>query len=501
MLPNDPSPSLEAYLAEATRAFNTGIGLNSLTHLSAQLHASFAVRLRADISPKSDGSVDKEAEVNGICMLPSWIHTLPEGTESGRVLAMDVGGTLFRAGLVDLGNGPGDDDSGMEGEEVYLDGTSQVRGQMRIIKMRSWKIDNHVRSLRGHDFFDWMAARIEDVLQDPDIAACLVDGAVLPMGMAWSFPVEQTSPREVILLDMGKGFEATAGVIGGDLTELIMRACRKRNLPVSLDAIINDGSATLLSRAYQDPATRFSLILGTGTNMAVVLPISALSPSKFGTRPDEWFAKAAHDERLEAAHPRPGFQPFEMLIGGRYIGEIVRLVCAEGIEEGMLFGGEVPAGWEAYGLEAKTVAVVESDTSPGLAAAIGTLSAIHPLPSGTLPSTKDIHFVQRVASLVTRRAAAYLAAGIHALWELKTAAEQVAYASSGAPRDSEALSIACNGSIIERYPGFRAQVQSYLDQLVEQSTRGNGPSGGVRLEVADESAIFGAAVAAVACRE
>lgn len=99
--------------------------------------------------------------------------------------------------------------------------------------------------------------------------------------------------------------------------------------------------------------------------------------------------------------------------------------------------------------------------------------------------------MRQVCQLVSRRAAAYLATSIHALWSLRLAAENYT------PSTSEPVSIGCNGSVIERYPMFRSTCQSYLDDLVELS---GGQRQSVVLEIAVESAIFGAAVA-VCCLE
>jgi hexokinase len=55
------------------------------------------------------------------------------------------------------------------------------------------------------------------------------------------------------------------------------------------------------------------------------------------------------------------------------------------------------------------------------------------------------------------------------------------------------LSIACDGTVINKYPGFRDTCQSYLDQLSEQSHHTAGSV--IRLDPAPESAILGAAVA------
>lgn len=154
-----------------------------------------------------------------------------------------------------------------------------------------------------------------------------------------------------------------------------------QNLDVSVDAIVNDGLATLLSCAYMDDTTRVALILGTGMNAAIHLPVSALSASKFGERPDEWHAKAKHvlvntelsmfgknafpttrwDDFLNANHLRPDFQPFEHLCSGRYIGEIVRLVLMEAIGTTGLFKGQFPEKFtEPYSFGTDIVAFIES---------------------------------------------------------------------------------------------------------------------------------------------
>jgi hexokinase len=147
-----------------------------------------------------------------------------------------------------------------------------------------------------------------------------------------------------------------------------------------LDAIVNDGAATLLTRAYDDAATRFALILGTGTNMAVVLPVSALTRIKFGARPQSWHDQAKHvlvntefsmfgknilpttrwDDHLNMMHMCPDFQPLEYLISGRYLGEVVRLVLLEAIQSQGLFDGQYPEHFvEPYAFDTSTMAAIE----------------------------------------------------------------------------------------------------------------------------------------------
>lgn len=148
-----------------------------------------------------------------------------------------------------------------------------------------------------------------------------------------------------------------------------------------MGAIINDASATLLSQAYVDSVARLSLILGTGANSAIHLPVSAMARKKFGNRPKEWYDVAEHvivntelslfgngflpstrwDDILNRCHSQPDFQPLEFRIGGLYLSELVRLVCLEAICSAGLFRSCIPAIFsEPYSLDTKLLAEIES---------------------------------------------------------------------------------------------------------------------------------------------
>lgn len=180
---------------------------------------------------------------------------------------------------------------------------------------------------------------------------------------------------------MGKGFSAADTLLKKDLADLIQDSCKSRGLSVHLDAITNDSSATLLAKAYSDNATVFSLILGTGVNIGAHLPAHLFPISKLGTRPPEWYASAKHilvnteismigkgrlpetswDIKLKNDHPNPDYQPFEHLVSGRYLGEIIRLILIDGIETEGFFGGIVPPSLrEKYSLETETISLIES---------------------------------------------------------------------------------------------------------------------------------------------
>lgn len=339
--------AMDTFLDEIRSLFEAPLQANRLHAMSRQLQEEFRQKL----------------ESSPISMLPSFHHTLPSGREQGTILALDVGGSTFRIALIDLTGSRQGEDDGME-----------------IKQLKSFLIDDSVRSLRGRLFFDWMAERIEEVLDaDHHQADSKTDGP-LPMALAWSFPIEQTSTRTGYLLAMGKGFLATTGVEGHDICELVTSACQARKINVALHAIVNDSSATLLSQAYRDPSTRISLIMGTGINAAVYLPVSALAREKFGERKQTWWEEADHvlvntelsmfgkdiwtstrwDVELNATHPLPDFQPLEYKVGGRFLSELVRLVLVEAVEKGVLFEGHMPEGLDGrYALDTGLIAIIE----------------------------------------------------------------------------------------------------------------------------------------------
>ena len=106
---------------------------------------------------------------NPQCMLPSYNDQLPTGDERGTYLALDVGGSTFRVALVELLGG-------------------QKEEANRIGTIRSFKINQPVKALKGRLFFDWMASRIEETLSGK--VEGHGSGAPLSMGLAWSFPIE-----------------------------------------------------------------------------------------------------------------------------------------------------------------------------------------------------------------------------------------------------------------------------------------------------------------------
>ena len=467
--------SLEALKEEVMRLFRYPCNMHGMLSMSSALRTQYKAKLR-------------ESET---CMLPSYCHALPDGKETGTYISLDVGGSTLRIALVAL--------HGRDRQDP-----------MAIKHMKSSKIDEQIRRLPGTEFFDWMASKIEAMLAEGK-SVCAQD-KTLPIGLAWSFPIEQTSHRSGKVQGMGKGFACAETTLGMDLSGLIETACAKRNLKVRVNAIINDSSATLLSQAYLDPATSMGLILGTGTNAAAYLPTASVGRSKFGVRDQSWYNKAERviintevsmfgkfilvetrwDELLNKQHPRPDFQPLEYMTTGRYLGEIMRLIIIEAVGRGGLFNGAIPELLRhSYSLDTEIMAKLEMDTTKSMKSSISMIKKTFGLKKA--PSTQEVSFLREAAESISYRASAYVAVAVHALWALQKDTD----INPTTPNGTRKTSIACNGSVILKYPGFKDRCEGFVQQMISTASSAGCAfvAEQIVLEPTTEAVVFGAAVA------
>jgi hexokinase len=250
------------------------------------------------------------------------------------------------------------------------------------------------------------------------------------------------------------------------------------------------------------------LVLGTGTNAAAYLPTSALGSSKFGSRGSSWFDKADKvitntevsmfgkgilpqtrwDETLNKQHKRPDFQPLEYMTTGRYLGELFRLVLIEAVQTGELFDGVMPAALdEPYSVDTELLARLEQDPSKDHQDSSLMIKSAFDLP--VTPSETEISFLRTVATSISYRASAYTAVAVHALLTLQ---RDVDFNLTTTKATSK-TSVACNGSVILKYPGFKDRCESLIEEMI--MTGSPSTTERIVLQSTDEAAIFGAAVA------
>ncbi|XP_076468592.1 hexokinase type 2-like [Babylonia areolata] len=339
--------------------------------------------------------------ISDLRMLPSFVRSLPNGSEKGEFLALDLGGTNFRVLLVTL--------DGMD-----ID-----------IQSKTYLIPQRIMLGTGIQLFDHIAECIGNFVHVHHL-----EGHTLPLGFTFSFPCKQEGLAKARLTKWTKGFRCE-GVEGKDICEMLHEALlRKGNCNVEVAAIVNDTVGTLISAAHQEHNCRVGLIVGTGCNASYMEKLENVEIWEGDkNHPDqvaincEWgafgsngcldFMRTEFDRELDIFSINPGKQIFEKMIGGMYIGEVMRLVLERLAMEGLLFQSVNPHChlFERGRFFTKYISEIESDTDDlwtNTKRILGEIGIEH-------YTTDDCKIVKYICTLISARAAFLAASGVSTL--------------------------------------------------------------------------------------
>jgi hexokinase len=192
------------------------------------------------ISSCIDEGLDKEKHSKAtIKCWQTYVQDMPTGNESGKYLALDLGGSNFRVLNLELG------------ENKYFKMNQKV-----------YECSKELMNGSGTKLFDYIANCLNDFVD----AEGLKDNTVLPLGFTFSFPMSQSSINKGDLVRWTKGYTCE-GVVGQDVVELLTKSINNiPDLKINICAILNDTVGTLMSCAWLNPKTKIGLIIGTGCN-------------------------------------------------------------------------------------------------------------------------------------------------------------------------------------------------------------------------------------------
>ncbi|ORZ12606.1 hexokinase-domain-containing protein [Absidia repens] len=399
-------------------------------------------------------------------MIPSFVTGRPSGTETGRYLALDLGGTNLRVCEFELkGHG-----KYSVHQQKYVVSDQLKTGEMRhLCDFIADCVDNFI-SESGAD-------HLEDALQ---------------LGFTFSFPVLQTDINRGTLMHWTKGFNCT-GAINKDVVVMLQDAFLRKNLNVHIAAIVNDTVGTLMAHTYLHPETTIGVILGTGTNACYYEKLADIKKWKTEKVFEdmvinmEWGAfdnerrvlpLTPYDNKLDRESINPRQQIFEKLISGMYLGEIARNAILNLVDQRMLFDGQSSVELnKQWGFETAYMTTIIGDDSPALASTQHVLQDILMIP--TVPTIDDRRIVKHICELVARRAARLSAAGIAAVL------------SHTGDIDQRSV-VAIDGSVYEFLPGFEAHMMTSLRELFGDSIQDR-----VKFALAKDGSGFGAAIVAM----
>ncbi|XP_069773828.1 hexokinase-2 isoform X2 [Narcine bancroftii] len=377
---------------------------------------------------------------SSVKMLPGFVRSTPDGTESGEFLALDLGGTNFRVLRV----------------KVSDNGKQKVEIENRICA-----IPEDVMQGTGVQLFDHIANCLADVMDELDIKT-----KKLPLGFTFSFPCQQTKLDESILVNWTKGFKAS-GVEGRDVVDLLRKAIQRRgDFDIDVVAVVNDTVGTMMTCGYDDHNCEIGLIVGTGTNACYMEDMQHIDLVEgdegrmcinmewgaFGDLGELDNIRTDFDREVDRGSINPGKQLFEKMISGMYMGELVRVILVKMAKEGLLFGGKISPELLIKGhFETKYVSAIEKNND-GLQKARDILIKL-----GLEPTSDDCVATQQICSIVSTRSsnlcAATLAAVLRRIKENK-----------GVQRLRTTIGV--DGSVYKKHPQFARRLHKTVRRLV-----------------------------------
>ncbi|XP_077634646.1 hexokinase HKDC1 isoform X4 [Crocuta crocuta] len=331
-------------------------------------------------------------------MLPTFVRAIPDGSEHGEFLSLDLGGSKFRVLKV----------------QVSEEGKRNVQMESQF-----YPTPNEIIRGNGSELFDYVADCLADFMKTKGLKH-----KKLPLGLTFSFPCRQTKLEEGILLSWTKKFKAR-GVQDTDIVKCLTKAIQKhKDIDVDILALVNDTVGTMMTCAYDDPYCEVGVIIGTGTNACYMEDMSNIDlvegdegrmciNTEWGAFGDDGALediRTEFDRELDLGSLNPGKQLFEKMISGLYLGELVRIILLKMAKVGLLFGGKKSSALHTKGkIETRHVAAMEK-YKEGLANTREILTDL-----GLEPSEADCLAVQQVCTIVSFRSANLCAAALAAI--------------------------------------------------------------------------------------
>lgn len=322
-------------------------------------------------------------EAGGLPMLPTYLTPRQRVAQNTPVAVLDAGGTHLRTGVV-----------------TFCDGAPLLQ------KLETRTIPGSDAPVTWEEFLRCAADALEPLLED-----------ITLVGVCFCYPAEVTPELDARVLELTKEVRIT-GCEGRLVCADLAKELQKRGKTGLRFTLLNDTPAaylrgkTCISNSHTNGF--LGMVSGTGTNTCCALPVREIEKLH---RPDDdalmlvnlesgsftGVQQGDFDRALDAASENPGAYLFEKMTGGRYLGELCRLMLVGAAQEGVFS----PAAAEKLrGLEA-----LEAPAADRFAATPE---------SGAIPALRgaddaDLTAAARIITAAFQRAARAITANIAAI--------------------------------------------------------------------------------------
>uniref|UniRef100_A0A158R513 Phosphotransferase n=1 Tax=Syphacia muris TaxID=451379 RepID=A0A158R513_9BILA len=350
--------------------------------------------------------LEKGAAESPIAMLPSYVPELPDGTEVGKFLSIDLSGKNLRIMLLIL--------KGRDGEPEQI--------------VDNYCIPNPVMVGSGEQLFTFIVNCLLKFLRANDLLQ-----SDLSIGFVFSFPCELHSIRSARLLWWTKGFDIK-DCLQKDVVSLLEQALGLgMQSKVTVKAVMNDTVGQLISASYKyGSKCTMGVVIGYGCNSAYLekaenvktLDMKKVRYDEFKTMVmvTEWeeFGQNGEfetmltewDREVDEHSVHKGKQMLDKLTGALYMGELVRRVLLKLTMDGLIFSGRLCDKLETPDtFPTKYISEILSDTDGNFKACRRICDELD-IPSHC---ANDYEAMHDLCSNVSERSAGIVAAAISAL--------------------------------------------------------------------------------------
>ncbi|XP_024974904.1 probable hexokinase-like 2 protein [Cynara cardunculus var. scolymus] len=381
-------------------------------------------------------------------MHPCYTSSLPHGNEEGLYYGVNLREDNFlmlRARL----SGKSEPITDMEREEVL--------------------IPPEVISGSTKDVFDFIALKLAIF-----ITTNAKENPIAPkgkLGFTVSFPLLEgpASPTKGNVIRW-KSF-AVNDAAGKELANEVNAALEKHGIDLQVSALVDATIGDLAGGRYFNKACVAAVTLGLATN-AVYVESAHVIPNgnefklsemvidmQWGNFNTPHLPITEFDMALDSESTNPGSRMFEKLIGGMYLGEVVRRVLLKMAKETAIFGETVPSKLKTpYTLRSPDMAAMHQDTTENRDTVQEKLLEVFGIASST-PSVREI--VAEICDIVAERGARLAGACIVGIMKKR-----------GRINEKKSV-VKVEGGLYEHYRVFRNYLHSSVWEMLGNSLADN----------------------------
>ena len=421
------------------------------------------VKISEDIEAEFKTGLAK-VDSGSIAMLPSYVPELPDGSETGKYVAVDLSGKNLRILLLTL-NGAGNEPT---------------------VVTTNFNVSNAIMKGTGEQLFNFIVNCLQKFLKEFEL-----EYANLPIGFVFSYPCELLSIRSARLLWWTKGFDIK-DCLQKDVVELLEEALElNMSTKAKIKAVMNDTVGQLAAAAYKyGEDCVAAVVIGYGCNSSYLEDTEKLTKfdakaanyhhkkmvvvtewEEFGSKGELKDILTPFDKEIDQASVHRGKQIIDKLTGALYLGDLVRRIFAQFVLDRQLFNGTPVEKLDQLDtFPTKYISEILGDDS-GIFKICRRICDELDVPNH---GSNDYQIMFEVCNIVSQRSASVVAAAISALLR-------------HLGRDS--VKIGVGGALIQFHPGYHTMLESQLNSLAPLNVQWE-------LVSADEGSAKGAALIA-----